>query len=215
MLATRTSLPRFLLLASCLAAAFAKEKPILPPWILNAHTVAVIIDPDAGISLNDPNANQVAQRDVEAALLNWGQFTTVLGPEQADLVIVLRRGHGKLVEETAGDPRQNSRPGSVTRTDDGISIGAQHGNHPPDQSGRPDDGASAQQGSAGAHPQLQVGSQDDSFVVYEGNTAHPMDGPPGWRYVHKNGLHPHDVPAVAEFRKAFAEALKQANAKHP
>jgi len=42
-----------------------------------------------------------------------------------------------------------------------------------------------------------------------------MDGAPGWRYVHKNGLHPHDVPAVAEFRKAFAEALKQANAKHP
>src|ERR1019366_6524446 len=85
-----------------IAPAFAKDsKPAVPAYMLTARTVAVMVDPNAGISLSDPNANQTAQRDVEAAILNWGRFTTVMGPQQADLVIVLRKGHGKLVDETA------------------------------------------------------------------------------------------------------------------
>jgi hypothetical protein len=56
--------------------AFAKEKPksTLPTYVLQARTVSVIIDPDAGVSLDDPRANEVAQRDVETALLNWRRF---------------------------------------------------------------------------------------------------------------------------------------------
>jgi hypothetical protein len=192
------------------------SKPLVPPYVLNAHTVAVVVDPDAGVSLTDPDANQVAQRDVEAAILKWGRFTTVLGSRQADLVIVLRKGHGKLVDETIPDPRQNSRPGSISSADNGINIGAQHGSQPGLQNGSAADGD--QIGTRGGHPQTEIGGVYDSFVVYEGNVERPLDGAAGWRWVRKDGLRSHDVPAVDEFRKAITEAEKQAAkqaAKHP
>ena len=200
------------LIAVALTPAFAKnDKPILPQYILSAHTVCILIDPAAGISVSDPNANQTAQRDVEAALLKWGRFTTVLSTEDADLVIVLRRGHGRLADATISDPRQNSRPGSVTRTDDGISIGAQHGTPPPGTRGA----STPQDGHSTAAPQAEIGTTDDSFQVFEGKKEYGSSDTPGWRWIHKNVLHPHDVPAVDEFRKAIEAAEKAAAQKHP
>jgi hypothetical protein len=199
-----------------LTPAFAKDdRPILPQYILNAHTVAVLIEPDAGIAVSDPNANQTAQRDVEAALLKWGRFNLVLSTANADLVIVLRKGHGKVADATISDPRQNSRPGSVTRTDNGISIGVQHGTPPPGTQGT----STPADGSGSASPRAEAGNPDDSFQVFEGKIDEdPTAAVPGWQWIHKNGLHAHDVPAVDEFRKAVAEAEKQAaqrQGKHP
>ena len=207
-----------LALLSTLAMA-KSNKPILPGYILNARTVTVMIDPAAGISVSDPNANQTAQRDVETALLKWGRFTTVIGPEDADLIIVLRRGHGRLADATISDPRQNSRVGSLSRTDDGIAIGAQHGVPPPGASstnGMP--APPRQDGSSTARPQAEIGNTEDSFLVFEGKREYGASDAPGWRWIHKNGLHAHDVPAVEEFRKAIEEAEKQAaqqQGKHP
>jgi hypothetical protein len=207
-----------LALLSTLAMA-KSNKPTLPGYILNARTVTVMIDPAAGISLSDPNANQTAQRDVETALLKWGRFTTVIGPEDADLIIVLRRGHGRLADATISDPRQNSRVGSVSRTDDGIAIGAQHGVPPPGASstnGMP--APPRQDGSSTARPQAEIGITEDSFLVFEGKREYGASDAPGWRWIHKNGLHAHDVPAVEEFRKAIEEAEKQSaqqQGKHP
>jgi hypothetical protein len=202
------------LVVTCLVLtpALAKNnKPILPHYILDAHTVTVVIDPAAGISLSDPNANQTAQRDVEAALLKWGRFTTVISSEDADLVIVLRKGHGKIADATISDPRQNSRPGSVSRTDDDISIGAQHGTPPPGTQGAP----GPLDGNSTARPQAEIGNTDDSFQVFEGKKEYGSSEVPGWHWIHKNGLHAHDVPAVDEFRKAIDEAEKQAAAQQP
>ncbi len=52
---------------------FAKDKTkaTLPPYVLQARTVAVVIDRTANMSIDDPQANETAQRDVEAALLKW------------------------------------------------------------------------------------------------------------------------------------------------
>jgi len=41
----------FLIFAVCCPAGNEKKKPVLPVPVLNARTVAVIIDPDAGIGL--------------------------------------------------------------------------------------------------------------------------------------------------------------------
>ncbi len=192
---------------------FAKDKTkrTLPPSVLEARTIAVIIDPDAGISVDDPRANQVAQKDVETALLNWGRFEPVLSAQTADLIVVLRKGHGSLVSQTIPDPRQNNRAGVITPTDNGVLIGGQHGPQP-NLSSAPQAGSKPE--SDGLHPRTEIGGSEDWFTVYEGGVTNPLDSSPAWRYVAKDGLRPHTVPAVAEFRKAVAEAEKAAG-KHP
>jgi hypothetical protein len=70
------------------------------------------------------------KKDVETALLNWGRFFPVLSAQEADLIIVIRKGHGRLVDDTISDPRQNNRTGVINPTDSGVGIGAQHGRQP-------------------------------------------------------------------------------------
>jgi len=59
---------------------------------------------------------------------------------------------------------------------------------------------------------MEIGGTDDSFAVFDGKVAKPLDSSPGWRYTAPDGLRPHNVPAVDEFKKADAENDKvQAN----
>lgn len=208
--------------------AFAKDKSKspLPYDIVRAQTVHVIIDPTAGVSLNDPQANQVAQRDVETALMNWGRYQVMLDGPNADLIVVVRRGSGKLSTGTIHDPRQGRRPAAIDPTDTGIGIGMQRGQPPPYAGDIPDASQSGlpqqTQGMPGgpidgrAGPQIEAGSDtsEDSFVVYRGKVDNPLDAPPVWRYVVKDGLKPHKVPAVDAFHKAVVET-EQAAAKQP
>jgi hypothetical protein len=122
---------------------------------------------------------------------------------------VVRKGNGHQVDETIPDARQNNRAGVINPADNGVSMGAQHGPQP-DLSGEPSAGSN--QGIP--HPQTEIGEADDSFVVYKGGGERPLDAPPAWRYMARDGLSPHDVPAVAAFRKAVADADKAA-AKNP
>jgi hypothetical protein len=184
---------------------FAKDKPksTLPPYVLHARTIIVIVDPKAGVSIDDPQANRVAQRDVETALMNWGRFQPVLAMQAADLIVVVRRGHGRVVDQTISDSRQNNRPGMIATSDDAVTIGAQHGpQNLPDVYGTP------------THPQTEIGASNDSFTVYQAGGEDPLDASPAWRYTAKDGLRPHSVPAVDQFRKTLAEAEKAA-AKNP
>jgi hypothetical protein len=216
------------LLLPALAPAKDKEKSTLPTYVLQARTVVVLIDPNAGVSLDDPRANEVAQRDVETALLNWGRYQTVLVGHSADLVIVIRRGTGKMASGSIHDPRQGQRPGAIDPTDTGVAVGVQHGQPPPNAG--VDNIPDASQGPAETqtqnmpggpisgrpYPQVEAGTSiaEDSFLVYHGNVNDPLDAPPVWRYEAKNALKPHTVPAVDVFRKAVSDA-EQAAAKHP
>lgn len=174
--------------------------------MLTARTVTVIIDPTAGVSVDDPLANRVAQKDVETALLNWGRFQTLMSGQEADLIIVVRKGHQRMAEPTISDPRQNDNAGSITPFENGAAIGVQHGRSP----GQTTSGATDQT----PHPQAEIGTSDDSFAVYRGDVSNPLDAPPAWRYIAGDALQPHSVPAVEKFRKAIAEAEKAA-AKGP
>ena len=194
------------LIAVCLLATmgFAKDKKkaILSTYVLRAQTVAVIIDPTAGFTIDDPRANEVARQDVESALLSWGRYNPILQTNDADLIVVVRKGNGRMVNDTIHDPRQNNRQGSVIPADNGGSISGQHGTPgPPQPSPEPT-------------PQMDIGQTEDSFVVYEGGRDRPLDRAPAWRYIAKDGLMPHSVPAVDAFRKAVADAEKAA-AKTP
>jgi hypothetical protein len=199
------------LLSLLVTFGFAKDKKknTLPAYVLNARTVAVVIDPHAGFSIDDPQANRDAQKDVETALLDWGRFNPVLNSQNADLIIVVRKGTGRLASETIHDPRQNNRPGSINSTDNGVAIGGQRGRQPgiSDEPG-------LEPGEQSPRPQTEVGDTDDSFAVFEGGTEPSLNGIPGWRYVAKDGLLSPAVPAVAAFKKAVADAEKAA-AKKP
>jgi hypothetical protein len=203
----------FTLFALSLLVSFGfakdKKKNTLPAYVLGAHTVAVIIDPNAGISIDDPRANQDAQKDVETALLDWGRFEPVLSTQMADLIVVVRRGNARLMNETIPDPRQNDRAGVINPGANGVQMGGQHG-PPPSMS--PDTGPGSNQGAH--NPQTEIGQADDSFAVYKGGIENPLDSPAAWRYMARDGLSPHSVPAVAAFKKAVADAEKAA-AKNP
>jgi len=195
-----------LLLLPRLAFTKGKSKPIVPPYVLSAHTVSIVIDPGAGESLSDPRANQIAQKDVEAALLKWARFEPLIGTPGADLIIVIRKGHNQLVDETIPDRRQNDRAGVINPTDNGISMGAQRGHQP----GMPD---STQDPRMPSPSHTEISNGDDSFTVYDGKADHPLDSAPAWKLVAKDCLHSHDVPAVDEFRRAIAEAEKAISKK--
>ena len=193
------------LIAVCLLATlgFAKDKKknTLPTYVLRAQTVAVIIDPTAGFTIDDPRANEVARQDVESALLSWGRYNPILQTNDADLIVVVRKGNGRMVNDTIHDPRQNNRPGSVLTADNGVSLNGQHG-------------TPSNQPSPEPTPQMDIGQTEDSFVVYEGGGDRPLDRAPVWRYTAKDGLLSPAVPAVDAFRKAVADAEKAA-AKTP
>lgn len=188
-------------LFASLATAGNKKKHILPDSVIKAKTVVVLIDPQAGTSLTSPLANRTAQEDVEKALMRWGRLTPVTETQTADLVITIRKGTGKLAQETIGGLPTNDRPVTGQTTDNGVRVGVQQGRQPGGIPSGPQDTT--------PHPQVEAGAPDDMFVVYQGRVDRPLERPSVWRYSAADALHSPDVPAVEKFRKAVEEAEKQ------
>jgi len=201
-------LPLLVLLATQ-ALAKDKNKSTLPEYVLRAQTVLVVIDPDAGEPLDHPNANATARDNVEKALMDWGRFKLALDGRESDLIMVVRTGNGKAVQPTIRGGPIDQRPGIGQSTDSSIRIGGQHGQPPPltDPSSDPQ--------NQGPHVSNEVGSSEDSFAVYRGGIANPLDSSPVWRYNAKDGLQAPKVAAVEEFRKALAQAEKPQPSKKP
>ena len=214
-----TSTLLLLLAPAALAKDTEKNKSLFPGYILQAHTVCVLIDPDAGFSVKDPQANETARRDVETALINWHRFQLVMDCRNADLIVEIRKGTGKLTATDIGDPRQNRRPGYIDPTDTGgIAAGGQRGPSGKvfDPMAAPTSSSSGNSGpvsEGGPHPQTEIGNTDDSFLVFEGQLEDPLDSPPGWKIRKADALKSHSVPAVDAFRKAVQEAEKAAATK--
>jgi hypothetical protein len=190
--------------------AVAKDKkPVMPEEILRARTVLVVIDPNAGEPLDNPNANAVARDNVEKALMEWGRFTPVLDGAQSDLIIMVRTGSDRLVRPTVKGGPIDQRPGVGQTTDSTVRIGGQRGQPPPlsDPSTYPP--------NQGPHVSNEVGASEDMFSVYRGNVIDPLDSSPVWRYIKKDCLSAPKVSAVEEFRKAIAQAEKPQTPKKP
>jgi hypothetical protein len=185
--------------SACLVSAKEKKKVVLPDYVLAAQTVMVLIEPGAGIPVNDPGANKTAQDDVEKALMRWGRLRLTVDVVQADLLIVIRKGNKKVIQPTVGGEPTNDRPIIVQQTDSAIRIGASEGHPIGQQPGQP-----TEPGLGG-----EVGSTDDTFLVYQGQVDAPLERAPVWRFTAKNALNPPEVLAVAEFKKAVDEAVKQ------
>ena len=182
-----------------------KNKAVLPAYVLHAQTVLVVIDPEAGEPLDQPNANLTARENVEKALMEWGRFNIVMDGQDSDLVIAVRTGNGKMMRPTMKGGPIDQRPGVGQTTDSTVRIGGQTGHAPP----LSDPGANSPD-----RPQMsnEVGPSEDMFEVFQGGVRYPLDSSPVWRYIGKNCLRAPEVSAVEQFRKAVA-AAEQAQAK--
>jgi hypothetical protein len=204
-------LASLVLLSALLVAPLSakdKNKSALPEYVLRARTVLVVIAPDAGEPLDQPMANSTARENVEKALMQWGRLQPVLDGQEADLVIAVRTGNGKMVNPTIKGGPIDNRPGVVQPIDGGIRIGGQQGRPPYGN----DPGMGPQ--DRGPHVSNEVGPSEDSFEVHRGG-ADALDSPAVWRYVAKDCLRPPSVSAVEEFRKAVAKAEQPQPAKKP
>jgi hypothetical protein len=195
---THRCFPVISLCLLCVTFACAKDKKeILPAYVLDARTVAVVIDPDSGRSSSDPSENRTAQEDVEKALMNWGRYSVVLDPLTADLVISVRRAHGKPVTPTTGGV-PNERPVIVEPINSGIRVGGEHGTVPLTENAPP----------PGPRPQGEIGPSQDTFALYRGRADYPLDSAAVWRYSAHDALSSPSVPAVAQFREAIDQSLQ-------
>jgi hypothetical protein len=204
----------FLVLTCTLALAKDKKKTLLPADILKAHTVYVMIDPMAGVDVQEPTVNNDARRDVENAFVKWGRLDPVQDRSLADLIVVVRKGHSRFVEPTISGTPINNPPmvtgeNSPTRT----SVAGRTGNP-----GYPGDASNGQAPSSRPYPQTEVGPTQDMFVVYRATPSqpsdNPLDRPPVWRFNAKDALEAPEVPAVVAFQKLVDESDKQL-AAHP
>ena len=209
-------MPRRLSTLLTLAALFVspaiakdKNKHVLPEYVLHARTVLVVIDPDAGEPVNQPQSNAMARDSVEKALLEWGRFELVQEGQEADLVISVRTGSGKMMQPTIKGGPIDQRPGYGQSTDSTIRIGGHQGQPPSQQD------PTMSQPDRGPHMSNEVGSSEDMFQVYQGGVQSPLDASPVWRYIAKDCLREPKVTAVEEFRKNIAEAEKLQPAKKP
>ena len=203
-----------LLILSLCAFAKDKKKVPLPEDILHAHTALVIVDPTAGVDAADPNANRLARTDVEQALMKWGRLMPVNEGFTADIIIMVRKGNGKVVQPTIGGTPVNGTPpfsvGSTSTPDESTTHAAGRWGH----SGVENDPSNAGTQPGTPQPQIEAGPTQDMFVVYRGGIKDdphwsPLDAPAVWRYSAKNALESPSVPAVEAFRKAIADSEKQ------
>ena len=197
-MSARSVLTGFVIL-TVVSFSVAKNKQVLPDYVLQAETVVVVIPPEAGEPITNPTANRTAEENVEKALLRWGRYRLVTDAEVADLVIAVRKGHagGPTIANSPTDkPPVTIEPaGSTTR------VGVQQG--------RPADLTYPLPGEpSGPRPSNEIGSAEDSFEVYQGRVQVPLDAAPLWRYDAKDALNAPQVRAVEEFHNAITESEK-------
>jgi hypothetical protein len=192
-----------LLLGSLPLAAKDKKKILLTDDLLQARTVYVVADPAAGIDLSDPMAQRNARLDVEEAFQKWGRFELIRNPYHADLIVMVRKGNGKIAKPVIG--------GVPFSNDPVLMRGPDQGNLPANQTDP--SGPMGQQDRRGPMPQMEAGSPDDMLSVFRGHRDQATEAPPVWRYSAKDSLRAPAVRAVDEFRKLVDEAEKQRAAK--
>ncbi len=194
----------FLLLSFSLLASAkdkTKDKGALPDFVLQAHTVRVVLSPEASDPLEDPMANTRAREVVQLALQSWGRFSVVVEGD-SDLVIAVRAGTGRLVAPTIERGPSDTRIGDMQPGRGNIGIGAQQGRVPADS----DPGAPVH---TGPHIGKEIGRANDVFEVYRGRGPYALNSIAVWRYSGKDGLKGPNVPAVEQFRKAIAASEKK------
>ncbi|MGH9863580.1 MAG: hypothetical protein ACRD35_09170 [Candidatus Acidiferrales bacterium] len=102
----------------------AQSKSRLPQLIVTARYVMVTTMQGIEPSPTVPPEDLRAVADVQAAIQKWGHYTLVYKPEQADLIIAVRRGRLASVTPTIEIGRSSDKSEEKT----GYGLGAEAGN---------------------------------------------------------------------------------------
>jgi len=191
-----------------LSSAKDKNKNRLPEYLLQAHTVKVLVSPDASDALDHPLANSEMRDAVVRALSSWGRFELVTMGD-SDLVITVQAGTDRFVTPAVEHGPADTRVGTMQPGPGGIGVGVQQGRVP----ALGDPGADPQ--NQGPHIGKEIGRRDDQFQVYRGGAAYSLHSIPLWEYSGRDALKAPNLVAVARFRKAIADAEKSQAAKKP
>ena len=145
--------------------AKSKDKA-LPPYILQAHTVAVMIDPSCGGGCGGSAGEPGRAKRCGDGARELGEFQPVMGATGADLIIVIRRGtwtaggcddQRSATEQSSGGDQSDGQWGELGRN------------------GRPPIGRRSERPLERSlrslrvrNLQTEIGGTDDSFVVFDG-----------------------------------------------
>ena len=157
--------------------------------------------PDSGEPLDQPMANSTARENVEKALSEWGRYQVVMDGQEADLIISVRTGSGRMMRPTIKGGPIDQRGGVAQGTDSTIRIGGAQGRPPGnDPTMNPQDQS--------PHISNEIGPSEDTFEVYRGGTLTRSMLRRSGATSAKDCLRAPEHAAVDEFRKAIADSEK-------
>jgi len=176
-------------LLACSASLFAKDKVVLPKSVVVARYVMVtsyygnrVADPRI------PSDDRRAIADVENALHKWGKYIVVYHPENADIIVLVRKGRLAMVTPHIG-------------IGTGVGIDTSRG------TGGIEIGGNRRTTTTTMGVGAEAGEPDDMIAVYDAMLG--TDAAPLWRESMRDGLNPPGMKLVQEFRKVVDEAAKK------
>lgn len=146
-----------------------------------------------GNRVGDPNVPQEDRQaiaHVENTIRKWGKYIVVYRQENADLVLLVRKGRTAMITPQVG-----------IGTHGGIDIPARRGGI---ETGGNDTRRTSKQIGLNA----EAGQPNDMIAVYD--AALGTDSAPLWRASMRDGLNPPGMKLVQEFRRVVEQS-----AKHP
>jgi len=190
----RSSNFRFLLALLFFASlAVGKDKTPLPKLVVSAQYVLVTTnfgDPaEQPLNPHIMPEDRQAVADVQNAIEKWGKYTIAYRRQDADLIIVVRKGR---VAEALGGAR--------------VHVGSRPSNGP----GQPDGGVGPDASTPSIHPEADgdFGDPQDMIALYSASLGTETNSPPLWRGRRMDGLNPPQMSLIQELRTKVEAAAK-------
>lgn len=175
-----------------------KKQPNVPAAFGQAHTVYVESVNGQQFDRNLDPEDRMAIADVQDALQAWKRYRLVTQREDADIVIVVRRGNGLSRDRDAGPIDNPNRGPASSPMPNGLPNRGVDPNTPPmpgqQRPGGPDVG-----------PDMQTGSVEDLFEVCQVNANGKLTRPL-WNRTMQDGLRGPHLFLFEQFRDAVEKA---------
>jgi hypothetical protein len=194
------TIPAILILSLTPAAAKAKKHDISPAF-QTAKTVYVEAADGSDSNPGLLSGDRQAIKDLEDGLRRWGRYSVLDHPEGADLIFVVRKGHGSGTSEDAQPnlPTPSRTSGGTPGGMPGGTPGGTVASRAPGQMGDPD--------SIG--PATEIGVDGDRLMIFTPD-GYLKRKSPIWTREIRDGLDAPSFLLLGQFRDAVELANRPA-----